>query len=230
MHGAEDWFHQAAMDRANSPGMNVMDDNNQSAAIVTALTTEHFVLQTATSTTYTEAAARSSLYVMALSSALVATGFMANSPDVLFPFLATVLPAVFLLGLFTVARLVETGLESMHYLDVIARIRGVYRTLGPGAADLFSQANGRWPEAKTPALRLGALLAFMGTTASMIAVINNVVGGAFIALLVHALGDKISKLACASTGLVGTVALTWMFYSYQRWRFAEFDNASPINE
>lgn len=207
-----------------------MSEKELGAAFISALTTEHFVLQTAASTTYTESAARSSLYVMALSSSMVATGFLANSKDLLLPFLAAVLPAVFVLGLFTVVRLVETGLESMHYLDVIARIRGVYRTLGPDAEALFSKQNGRWPEAKTPALRLGPLMAFLGTTASMIAVINNVVGGAIIALLAHALGEQLPKATCAAIGLVGTVCLTWAFYHYQRWRFAEFDNASPVNE
>lgn len=207
-----------------------MEQTDRGAAFIAALTTEHFVLQTATSTTYTESAARSSLYVMALSSALVATGFLANSPDVLLPFLAAVLPAVFLLGLFTVVRLVETGLESMHYLDVIARIRGVYRTLGPDAETLFSKQNGRWPEARTPALRLGALMAFLGTTASMVAVINNFVGGAIIALLAHAFGGQLPKTTCAIIGLAGMVRPTWIFLSYQRWRFAEFDDASRINE
>src|SRR5215212_2339601 len=104
-----------------------MDEPSQRPALLSALTTEHFVLQTATGTTYTEASARSSLYVMALSSSLVAMGFVASSPDVFVPFAATVLPALFLLGLFTVARLVETGLESMHCLAGIARIRAFYR-------------------------------------------------------------------------------------------------------
>src|SRR5258708_7392383 len=72
-----------------------MDEGSQRTALLSALTTEHFVLQTATSSTYTEASARSSLYVMALSSSLVAMGFLSTSPDVLLPFAATVLPAVF---------------------------------------------------------------------------------------------------------------------------------------
>jgi len=82
--------------------------------VLSALTTEHFVLQTANNSTYSEASARSTLYVMALSSSLVATGFVAGSSDLLVPFAAISLPAVFLLGLFTVIRLVETALESMH--------------------------------------------------------------------------------------------------------------------
>src|SRR5262249_1761818 len=91
-----------------------MDDQSVRSALLPALTTEHFVLQSANSTTYAEASARSTLYVMALSSSLVAIGFAAGSADVLLPFAAVVLPAVFVLGIFTVLRLVETALESSH--------------------------------------------------------------------------------------------------------------------
>jgi hypothetical protein len=198
-----------------------MDEQSQRTALLSALTTEHFVLQTANSATYLEANSRSTLYVMALSSSLVAMGFLAGSGDILVPFAATVLPAVFLLGIFTVVRLVETSLESMHYLDGIARIRGYYRTLGPDAARHFAPENGRWPEVDSPALRLGPLLAFLGTTASMIAFINNIVAGAGIALFIRVLSPSAPRWMDAAAGIVGTAVLTLLFYAYQRWRFSE---------
>jgi hypothetical protein len=160
---------------------------------------------------------------MALSSSLVAMGFVAGTTDMLIPFAAIVLPAVFVLGIFTVARLVETGLESMHYLTGIARIRGYYRTLGPEAARHFSPENGRWPEVLSPALRLGPTLAFFGTTASMIAVINNVVAGVGIALFTRFLTPSAPTWVHVAAGIIGTLVLTWLFYTYQRWRFDEYD-------
>lgn len=192
-----------------------------SSALMSALTTEHFVLQNANSATYTEASARSSLYVMALSSTLVALGFVSGSADVLMPFASTVLPAVFVLGVFTVARLVETALESMHCLRGIARIRAFYRTLGPQAAREFASAGGRWPEVRSPAERLGVTMAFFGTTASMIAVVNNVVAGAATALLVRTLRPGTPGWVCAAVGIGVAAVLTWAFYAYQRWRFAD---------
>ena len=57
-----------------------MDGESERTALLSALTTEHFVLQTANNLTYSEASARSTLYVMALSSSLVAIGFVAGSP------------------------------------------------------------------------------------------------------------------------------------------------------
>jgi hypothetical protein len=200
-----------------------MNEQADRTALLSALTTEHFVLQTAVNATYTEASARSTLYVMALSSSLVAMGFLANSPDNLAIFEATVLPVIFVLGLFTVARLVETGLESMHYLAGIARIRRFYRTLGPDAQRLFAAEQGRWPEILSPAQRLGPVAAFMGTTASMIAVVNNVVVGAATAVLMRLLDPAAPRWLCAVLGGVVACALVWAFYAYQRWRFSEVD-------
>lgn len=200
-----------------------MDDPAGRTALLTALTTEHFVLQTASNATYAEASARSTLYVMALSSSLVAIGFVAGSTQALIPFAATVLPAVFLLGIFTVVRLVETALENMHCLRGIARIRGYYRTLGPEAARQFSVEWGRWPEAETPSLRLGRALAFFGTTASMIAVINNVVAGAGVSMLARYLDPSTPAWMAAAAGIVGALVLTGLFYRYQRWRFEDWD-------
>jgi hypothetical protein len=199
-----------------------MDEQSQRTALLSALTTEHFVLQTANSSSYLEASARSTLYVMALSSSLVAMGFLSGSADVLIPFAAIVLPTVFLIGIFTVVRLVETALESMHYLDGIASIRNYYRTLGPDATRHFAPESGRWPEVESPATRLGPMLAFFGTTASMIAIINNVVAGAGIALLTHLLCASAPRWMDAAAGSVGALVLTVVFYAYQRWRFSEF--------
>jgi hypothetical protein len=200
-----------------------MDEHSERTALLSALTTEHFVLQTANNSTYAEASARSTLYVMALSSSLVAMGFVAGSGDALIPFAAIVLPAVFLLGVFTVIRLVETALESLHCLRGIAHIRAYYRTLGGEAARHFPAERGRWPEAEPPALRLGTAMAFFGTTASMIAVINNVVAGVGIALFMRVYVRSVPVWMNAAAGLAGALALTWLFYAYQRWRFDDDD-------
>ena len=72
-----------------------MDDKEQHSAFMSALVTEHYVLQAAATATISEAAARASLYVYSLSSALVAMGFASRSSDGFRPFAAAVLPAVF---------------------------------------------------------------------------------------------------------------------------------------
>jgi hypothetical protein len=191
------------------------------ARLLTALTTEHFVLQGALSASVAEAGARSTLYVMALSSSLVAMGFLVQTPAFL-PFLCIVLPTLCLLGLFTTVRLVDTTLESQQHLAGIARIRRHYRTLSPQAAELFSPRHGRWPEAQatTPALGLGMFMAFLGTAATMIACINHLVAGAGVALLVVQLWGRQHTAAAVAAGLLAFASLTAAFLAYQRWRFA----------
>jgi hypothetical protein len=156
-----------------------MDDSDREAALRLAMTTEHFVLQGAASATTEDAASRSSLYVLALSSSLVAFGFTSGSPEIFLPFVAAVLPVIFIVGLITTIRLMDITLENLQYLSNIARIRAYYRTISPAAATYFSARTGRWPEAAyTPSGRLGPLMAQLGTTATLITLVNNVVGAA----------------------------------------------------
>jgi hypothetical protein len=197
-----------------------MDDKERQSAFMTALTTEHFVLQTAASATVSEAAARASLYVLSLSSSLVAMGFASRSPEVFLAFAAAILPAMFVLGLFTTVRLIDTGIENQQYLTGIARIRGYYRTLTPEAALYFSAESGRWPESTPPSLRLGGLIAFLTTAASMIAFINSIVAGAGVTLLAsHLLGGRTAP----ALGLGVATALLFMvaFLAFQRWRYSQ---------
>jgi hypothetical protein len=205
-----------------------MDDKERQAAFLTALTTEHFVLQTAASTTVSEAAARASLYVLSLSSSLVAMGFASRSPDVFLAFAGAVLPALFLLGLFTVYRLVDTGIENQQYLTGIARIRGYYRTLTPEAAVYFSAESGRWPEShQAPPLRYGALVAFLTTAASMIAFINSMVAGAGVALLASHLLVRNQTVVALWLGVATTLVLMVAFLVFQRWRYSV--SAPPLS-
>jgi hypothetical protein len=199
-----------------------MDDKERHGALMTALTTEHFVLQTAASSTISEAAARSSLYMFSLSSSLIAIGFTAQAPDVLIPFVAVVLPALFLLGVLTVVRLVDTALENMQCLAGIAQIRNYYRTLTPEAATYFAASDGRWPEASSvPSLRLGPFVAFLSTSASMIALINSIVAGTGVALLINEmLGRHHMGAAALSCGVPSAVIVMVIFLAYERWRFS----------
>ena len=74
-----------------------------------------------------------------------------------------------------------------------------------------------------PALRFGPALAFFGTTAAMIAVINNVVAGVGMALLARLLFPFAPYWVSAAGGIAGALVLTWLFYAYQRWRFDDYE-------
>ncbi|HZA98659.1 MAG TPA: hypothetical protein VE399_07750, partial [Gemmatimonadales bacterium] len=155
-----------------------MEEKETPPAIIQALTTEHFVLQGALSANTGEVGTRASLYIFSLSSSLVALGFASRSPEVFVPFVAIVLPAVFILGVFTSIRLVDSNLEGIVFLNGIARIRRFYRTLGSPVPEQFSPEFGRWPENQVPPeLQMGPFVGFLTTTASMVAFINSILAG-----------------------------------------------------
>ena len=195
-------------------------DAKPSAPLMSALVTEHFVLQSAAGTTVSEALGRSSLYLSALSSSLIALGFASQTPGLLLPFAAAALPTVFVLGVFTTARLVDTGVQNVSYLSAIARIRGYYRTLDPEAARYFA----RWGEGETDdalgsmAVKAGPM-AGLFTAASMIAIINGVLAGVCLALLTYYLVKDHQLAAALAVGLVTTAAGLTVFFRYQHQRY-----------
>jgi hypothetical protein len=114
-----------------------------------------------------------------VSSSLIAFGFLAQVVTRLDPFVAAVLPAVFLLGEFTFAALLRNTLENLVLLRQMQRIRGYYRTLAPEADQFFGQA--AEDERYTAAMATVGLRArpagMLFTGASVIAAINSIVGG-----------------------------------------------------
>jgi hypothetical protein len=203
--------------------------SERQAAFMSALVTEHSVLQAAASATVSEAASRTSLYVFSLSSSLVAMGFVSQFPETFRLFAASILPALFVLGLFTIVRLVDTGIENQHLLRGIARIRAYYRTLTPEAAAYFSVDGGRWPEAHAvPPLWSG--VAFLTTAASMIAFISSIVAGTGVTLLANSLFGGAQIGLAVGVGVAATVARMVLFLAYQRWRYRSAEAAAPREE
>ena len=200
-------------------------------AFMSAMTTEHFVLQSAIGTTNGEMSARASMYVFALSSTLVAMGFAVQSSEAFVPFVATVLPALFLLGVLTAMRMVDILAENLQAYIGIARIRAYYRTLGDDAQVNFAASTGRWPEAtgSAPSLRMGQLIGYVTSSATVIASVNTIVGAAGVVLLLrHILGVR-TAVALPIGGLCAT-ALLLLFYFYQRFRISELENAAQAGE
>jgi hypothetical protein len=200
-------------------------------ALMSAMTTEHFVLQSAISTTASEMAARASMYVFALSSSLVAMGFVTQSSEAFIPFVATVLPALFMLGVLTVLRMIDISAESIQAHIGIARIRAYYRSLGDDAQVYFAANRGRWPETATsePALRMGPLIGYVTSAATVIACVNTVVGAAGVVLLArHVLGASIT--VALLIGIVCAAALLLLFYFYQRFRISELASAAQADD
>jgi hypothetical protein len=177
--------------------------------LLTALSTEHFTLQGARSQTMSESSARASIYVFAVSSALVALGFIgqvSDVGDVFDVFALTVLPTLYALGAVTFVRLVECGAEDFRYGLAINRIRHYYKEIAGNRADLFLLSGhddgvGVFENMGLPAEGRKPYFAF----STAVLAINSVVGAAAVALALGAFLD--ASLAVAATGGgVGAVA------------------------
>jgi uncharacterized membrane protein YciS (DUF1049 family) len=186
-------------------------------AILTALTAEHFVMQGVIGASVNEQQARASMFLFSVSGALVAIGIVAQSDKFLL-FTAAVIPALYVMGLLTILRLVDVGMESLQAEITVAKIRRHYRSLGAPAESLFEEPLGRWPEGKLDSGHvIGEVLGLLTTAASMIACVNGFIGAAGIALLLY----HVAQASLAVSTLVGVLFAIGQIvavYVYQMWR------------
>jgi hypothetical protein len=112
-------------------------------ALLTVLTTEHFTLQGARASTVSESSARAALFVGAVTSTLVALGFIAQASELgsaFDTFVLVVLPTLYVLGLFTFVRLVTSSTEDLLYGRAINRIRNYYEQVAGDEASCTSRS------------------------------------------------------------------------------------------
>jgi hypothetical protein len=187
-----------------------------------ALTTEQFNLQSARVGTIAEANGRSALYLGTLSSTVIAIAFIGQASelgDAFYLFALTLLPPVFLLGVFTYLRLVQTSIEDMVYAVGSFRIRQYFLRLDPAAVPFFPPTD---PRGVARLERMGVVtsspLQALLTAASMVACVNAIVGGVAVALAVRALLGAAVPVA-AVAGVVVTLVLAALFMVHQVRRF-----------
>lgn len=101
-----------------------------SPGFLAALTTEHFVVQSARGVISSEATSRATIYLGTLSSTLIAVGFLADQRPALVAFLAAALPVLVSLGALTFLRLVQIGVEDVAHLAAMQLIRRRYARSG----------------------------------------------------------------------------------------------------
>jgi hypothetical protein len=191
-----------------------MAEPSDRSALLTALTTEHFTLQGARAQTTSESTARAGLYIAAVSSTLIALGFIGQASgagDLFNVFSLVVLPTLYAIGVFTFLRLSENGEEDLVYGRAINRIRHHYLELAGDEARLFlMSANDDVPGVMwNMGLRPTRAQPYL-TAAFMIAVVNSVIGGAAVALAVAAVGDPPLGVPVAIGGATAIASLLAM--------------------
>jgi len=219
---------EAAPDVAPNASTSASALPDRASAFYNALQTEHFVLESARSITVSESSSRASLYLMTLSSSLIAFGFLAKT-DYATAFLGVVLPVIVLLGVFTYERLVETSLEDVVALASIQRIRRYYASLLPGAGAFFPVP--MRPYAPNEMIEIGANRSgrrgwrgVFFTMSSAIAVVNSIVAGSGIAFACVLLGADESfsvSIAAASSVVLTIVHGLYQLHRYRRLQLDE---------
>lgn len=189
------------------------DAEPDASAFNSAVGTELFVLQSVASSTISEAGTRSTIYLSTLSGGLVAIGFAGGSPGLLASLAFTVLPTIFMLGWFTVVRLVDTSVENITVRRRMERIREHFVSLHPSGPDLISLDNPRTGELGVRYSRSS----FLFTMASMIAAVNCVLGGALVTLLLI-FGGGWEALPAQISGVIAGVLLLTATLTYERRR------------
>jgi len=104
------------------------------------LTTEHWSLLAARSLVYAEAMSRTSIFVAALTGAVVSLALVAQVTDFGDGFVAfalVLLPVVYFLGVVTVVRLSQVNREDARWIQGMNRIRHAYLELAPELEPYF---------------------------------------------------------------------------------------------
>ena len=104
------------------------------------LTTEHWSLLSARSLVYAEAMSRTSIFVAALTGAVVSLALVAQAADFGDAFVAfalVLLPVVYFLGVVTAVRLAQVNNEDARWMQGMNRIRHAYLELAPELEPYF---------------------------------------------------------------------------------------------
>ncbi len=105
-----------------------------SSQLVAIMTTEHYNLQTGRAMTISEVNGRSSLFVGAVSSGLIALAFVGQISHLgtaFYVFSLVVLPTLFFMGLITFERVLQADMADTIYTRGINRIRHLYLEYAP---------------------------------------------------------------------------------------------------
>ncbi len=205
------------MDKAERGNKPDHADGGPGPAAVTFVTTEHFTLQGARSSTITESTARASVFLGAVSGGLIALGLVATAAKTgvaFYTFGLILLPTLAFVGLATFHRVLQSGIEDLAYMRRIAQLREYYFDHAPELVGYLLNPAERLP---TPGRGIGLWQQFV-TVAGMVAVITAVLVGSAGGLLA-AVASGHSLVAGAVAGVVvGAAALTaLMRYQNSAW-------------
>ena len=214
-------------DRGNKPDQA---DSDPRPAAVTFVTTEHFTLQGARSSTISESTGRASVFLQAVSGGLIALGLVATAAKTgaaFYMFGLILLPTLAFVGLATFHRVLQSGIEDLGYARRIAQLRCYYLDHAPEVAGYLPATAERLP---APGLGIG-LWQQSVTAAGMVAVITAVLAGSAGGLLAAVVSGHSLVAALIAGMVVAVAALTGLMrYQNSAWIRGTTASLSPADK
>ena len=175
-----------------------------SSQLVSIITTEHYNLQTGRSMAIAETNGRSSLFVGAVSSGLIALTFVGQISHLgmaFFVFSLVVIPTLVFMGLITFVRVLQSGSADITLARGVNRIRHLYLEHAPQLQPYFmlSAHDDRGETLSHEEMSTSWVQVFFNT-AGMIAVINSVLIGSIVGL--YKCGSRDIPGECGSSSTV----------------------------
>ena len=208
-------------------------DDQTSPLMVTVMTTEHFVLQTARSAGITETVGRAAIYLTAVSSGLIALAFVGQLSRLgaaFYVFGLVLLPTLAFVGVATFERAVRNGVEDVQMAGRIDRIRQFYFDAAPQVARYLPPPgpDASWAMAREAGVSTPFWYQFL-TIAGALAVVNSVLVGGTFGLAVQAGTGLLA--ASAAVGVITAAAALAGHFARQRaiWRAARQSAAAPAS-
>ena len=201
-----------------------------SSQLISIITTEHYNLQTGRAMTISEANGRSSLFVGAVSSGLIALTFVGQISHLgtaFFVFSLVVIPTLVFMGLITFERVLQSGLADIIYARGVNRIRHLYLEYAPQLQPYFmlSAHDDREETLSHEAMSTSWVQVFFNT-AGMIVVINSVLIGSFVGLLLTVF--SLPLWVCTSAGVVAFLVSVVIHQRYQWGQWMRQERNLPI--
>jgi hypothetical protein len=190
-----------------------MNDAAREQLLMHAVVTEHLVTQAARSAIVSEMTARATIYMGAVSGALIAFGFLAQTSDVA-PFVSCVLPALVLFGELTFAALFRNSLENIVLLRHIRDIHSYYQQFATDEHNVFD-ASHTDPQFAAAVATIGvqtkpAQALFTG--ASTIAVVNAILVGVGVALIIVQVGGAVGIAVAAGVSIAAAFFASHLWF------------------
>jgi len=203
------------------------------------LATEHWSLLAGRSLAYNEAFSRAGMFLTFLSASLIVVGFLVASErfaDAVIPIVILLLTVNLFIGLATLGRIVDAGLEELAAVRGMNRIRHAYAEMIPGIQRYFTasihddrmgivtSAYGRGSPIR-PLSPLGNILHGLTTTVGMVTSINSLLLAAITCVTALGIGATLGL----ALGL-GIVALLVGFVAFVAWGSRTWTRTSRFDD